>query len=139
VTDEYQTYHFWNMKKSELKHIIKEEISETLSEETTTLLLVKELSSLYNSVVMKSGVDDEVMDEEMENIIKKVGLTPKQKAKRGFYKFAFGEHPEFSTLTDKQLLAIKSFLEVVNKRRRFREKEMWDGIKIVKNLEHDKD
>ena len=121
------------MKKSELRQIIKEEISKVAEKEAS----VKRLTNLYSKVVMMDKVNDEVMDEEMENIIKKVGLTPKQKAKRGFYKFAFGDHPEFSTLTDKQLLAIKSFLEAVNKRKRFTEEEMWDGTKIVKNPEFD--
>jgi hypothetical protein len=33
VTDEYQTYHFWNMKKSELREIIKEEIYRIVDED----------------------------------------------------------------------------------------------------------
>jgi len=35
VTDEYQTHNFWNMKKSELRQIIKEEISKVLKNTTS--------------------------------------------------------------------------------------------------------
>lgn len=50
--DEYQTYGFWNMKHSELKQLIKEEIQKVLNEETEDI-------SLLAKTLYKGGADSQ--------------------------------------------------------------------------------
>lgn len=95
--------------------------------------LVNKASNLYNKMLFCDSLDlnDNYVDDEMEYIVKKVGHTPKQKKKKGFYKFAFGAHPEFETLTPKQLEAIIPFLKAVIKENYFTLDSEWDGKKII--------
>ena len=92
------------------------------------------VSKLYDKM-LNSGetfdIDDEAVDDVMERIIAKVGHTPEQKKKKGAYKFAFGEHPQFETLTDQQLQAIVPFLKAVIKRGEFSIWNDWDGTQIT--------
>ena len=125
------------MKKSELQQIIKEEISKVLNEANNSL--VTKASSLYEKM-LKMGwedVDDESVDDTMEEIVKKVGYTPEQKKKKGFYKFAFGAHPEFNTLSDAQLTEIIKFLTAVIKKKSFGTYDEWDGNKIQSEDDED--
>ena len=96
--------------------------------------LADAVSKLYEKM-LKTGdsfdINDEYVDDIMEEIVKKVGHTPEQKKKKGFYKFAFGAHPQFSTLTDNQLQAIIPFLKAVIKRGYFDMGDNWDGTKIT--------
>jgi len=101
--------------------------------------LAKIVSKLYEKM-LKTGksydIDDELVDDIMEKIVKKVGHTPEQKKIKGFYKFAFGDHPEFKTLTDAQLQAIAPFLKAVIKRGEFSGLDMdWDGTKIISDYD----
>ena len=48
VTDEYQTYNFWNMKKSELKNIVREEIFKILDENDGSREISDKLAKLMN-------------------------------------------------------------------------------------------
>ena len=96
--------------------------------------LAQTLSSLYGKLLKSADpfdIDDEYIDDVMERIVKQVGHTPEQKKKRGAYKFAFGGHPEFEKLTDKQLNALVPFLKAVAKNKSFSSSEDWDGKKIV--------
>lgn len=97
-------------------------------------------SKLYEKM-LNSGdtldINDEYVDGIMEEIVSKVGHTPEQKKKKGFYKFAFGAHPQFSTLTDNQLQAIIPFLKAVIKRGYFNTGDNWDGTKITSEDEYE--
>jgi hypothetical protein len=96
--------------------------------------LADKVSNLYNTMLFCGGiydVDDERVDDEMEEIVKKIGHTSKQKNKKGFYKFAFGEHPKFETLTNKQLQAIIPFLEAIIEDNFFDSQSIWDGNKLI--------
>jgi len=104
------------MKLSQLKQIIKEEIQNALKEGSS---LANKASDLYDKILRNRNIDDEAVDDAMEKIVKKVGYTPEQKEEGGAYVFAFGDHPEFKTLTDQQLLAVIEFLEKVNKKGKF--------------------
>ena len=92
------------------------------------------VSKLYDKM-LNSGetfdIDDEAVDDVMERIIAKVGHTPEQTKKKGAYKFAFGEHPQFETLTDQQLQAIVPFLKAVIKQGEFDIWNDWDGKQIT--------
>jgi hypothetical protein len=118
------------MKKSELKQFIIEEIEKVLKENIS--LLAKEASKLYTEVLNTKGtkynrnpIDDEALDDAMEGIVKKVGLTPEQKKIKSAYKFALGDHPKFETLTDQQLSAVMTFLKEVKEKGTF-ESSDWD-------------
>lgn len=95
--------------------------------------LADAVSKLYEKMLNAENIDinDEYVDDIMEEIVNKVGHTPEQKKKKGFYKFAFGAHPQFSTLTDNQLQAIIPFLKAVIKRGYFDTGDNWDGTKIT--------
>ena len=118
------------MKKSELKQLIKEEIEKVLKENNPRS--AKIASKLYDEILSIKGtrynrnpIDDEALDDAMEGIVKKVGLTPEQKKIKSAYKFALGDHPKFETLTDQQLSAVMTFLKEVKKRGTF-ETYDWD-------------
>ena len=109
------------MKRSELKQIIKEEIQKVLKENNAQL--ADKASKLYAKAIKMEdefefpAVDDNVLDDAMESLVKKAGLTPEQNKIKGAYKFTSGDnHPKFSTLTDEQLLVILKFLADVVKR-----------------------
>jgi cytochrome c1 len=104
------------MKLSQLRQIIKEEIHNTLNEGSS---LADKASDLYDKILRNSNIDDEAVDSAMEGIVRKTGYTPEQKAMKNPYVFAFGDHPEFETLTDQQLLAVIEFLEKVKKKGKF--------------------
>ncbi len=113
-------------KVSEIKNLKPNEDSSGLAEK---------VSNLYEKMLKVAratsfDIDDDAVDDTMEEIVKKVGHTDKQKKKKGYYKFAFGAHPEFETLNDKQLQAIIPFLEAVIKERYFGKFDEWDGTKI---------
>jgi hypothetical protein len=119
------------MKKSELRQIIQEEIQKTINEANNSL--VTKASTLYEKMLNTGDtfdIDDNSVDDTMEEIVKKVGHTPEQKKKKGFYKFAFGEFPEFGTLTDVQLTEVIKFLMAVIKNKSFGTYDTWDGKKI---------
>jgi len=116
------------MKLTEFKKLIREEIKKELKEASSPL--VSKLSKLYSAVVKMQLVDDEYMDEEMEKIVKKAGYTPAQKQIKSAYKFAFGSHPKFETLSDNQLKALEPFLTAVQEREYFEEGDKWTGSKI---------
>jgi len=99
--------------------------------------LAKEASDIYDDIMDMDAeyINSEAIDEEMEIIIKKVGHTPEQKKYKSKYKFAFGKHPEFETLTDKQLTKIIPFLKAVVKSKEFDIFDDWDGTKIVRDDE----
>ena len=109
------------MKRSELKQLIKEEIQKVLKENNAQL--AKEASDLYaKAIKMKDqlkhlAVDDQVLDDAMESLVKKAGLTPEQNKIEGAYQFtSVDNHPKFSTLTNEQLSVILEFLKDVVKR-----------------------
>ena len=119
------------MNKQELRSLIKEEISKVLNEANNSL--IKKASTLYEKMLNTGDtfdIDDNSVDDTMETIVKKVGHTPEQKKKKGFYKFAFGEFPRFETLTDDQLKEIIKFLTAVIKNKSFGTYDTWDGKKI---------
>ncbi len=99
---------------------------ESLSPETNQAMvnnLADKSSKLYGKLIKMEDdfddflVDDRVLDDAMERIVKKVGLTPEQEKIKGAYKFTYGDGiPEFKTLTVEQLKAILKFLEEVKKR-----------------------
>lgn len=96
--------------------------------------LQEQASKLYDKMLMCSQpfeIDDELVDEEMEKIVKSVGHTASQKKIKSWYKFAYGSHPEFQTLTDSQLEAITPFLKAVIKQKSFGTFDKWNGSKIV--------
>ena len=104
------------MKLSQLRQIIKEEIQSALNEGPS---LVDKASDLYDKILRNSNIDDEAVDGAMEKIVRKVGYTPEQEAMNNAYVFAFGDHPEFETLTDQQLSSVIEFLEKVKKKGQF--------------------
>ena len=118
------------MKKSELRQLIKEEVDKVLKENNPRL--ANAASKLYIEILNIKGtrynsnpIDDEALDDAMEGLVKKVGLTPEQKKIKGAYKFAHGDKPEFETLTDQQLSAVVTFLKEVKKRGTFEMRD-WD-------------
>lgn len=117
------------MKKSEFRALIREEIKKVINEDSTSL--VSTASTLYKKMLNISDVDDEAVDGQMETIVKKVGHTPEQKKKKGFYKFAFGQLPEFQTLTNEQLAEVIKFLQAVIKNKSFNNDDSWNGKTIV--------
>lgn len=117
------------MKKSEFRSLIREEIKKVLSEANSSS--VSTATTLYKGLLKLPDVDDEAVDGEMETIIKKIGHTPEQKKVKGFYKFAFGQLPEFQTLADNQLTAVINFLKAVAKAKSFSGDDRWDGKTIV--------
>jgi hypothetical protein len=119
------------MNKQELRYLIKEEIRKVVNEANNSL--IKKASTLYEKMLNTGDtfdIDDESVDDTMETIVKKVGYTPAQKKKKGFYKFAFGQFPEFNTLSDEQLTEIIKFLTAVLKKKSFGTYDEWDGKKI---------
>jgi hypothetical protein len=118
------------MNKQELKSLIREEVRKLINEANNSL--VKKATTLYDKMLKMEweDVDDESVDDTMETIVKKVGYTPAQKKKKGFYKFAFGQFPEFNTLSDEQLTEIIKFLTAVLKKKSFGTYDEWDGKKI---------
>jgi hypothetical protein len=116
------------MKQSEFRALIREEIKKVIRE--TSSPLASKLSKLYGAIVTMQYVDDESMDEVMEKIVKKAGYTPAQKKIKSAYKFAFGGHPEFETLSDNQLKALEPFLKAVDDRGYFDSGDKWTGSKI---------
>jgi hypothetical protein len=103
--------------------------------------LAKTASNLYEKILNTESFDfdDESIDDSMEKIVQKVGHTPKQKKIKGSYKFAFGQHPKFETLTDAQLQAVIPFLKAVLKRGYFDHFDDWDGTKITTIDDEDED
>ena len=129
------------MNKHELRQIIREEISKVLNkEEYNNSPLVQVVADLYEKMISlpnKYGdIDDEYVDYEMERLVKKVGLTPEQKKKRGaakYHLFTFGEAPEFKVLTDPQLEVLEPFLKAVVYEKFFSQGSKWLGTKIKRN------
>ena len=79
------------MKASEFKQLIREEIQKVLKEESNNSPLVQTVADLYEKMISLPNrygdIDDEAVDYEMERLVKKVGLTPEQKKKRGAAKY----------------------------------------------------
>ena len=129
------------MQKHELRQIIREEISKVLNEEeSNNSPLVQVVADLYEKMISlpnKYGdIDDEYVYYEMERLVKKVGLTPKQKKERGaakYHLFTFGNAPEFEVLTDPQLEVLEPFLKAVIKEKFFSQGSKWLGTKIKRN------
>ena len=111
------------MKATEFRKLIREEVRKALNEAPSTTLVDK-ASDLYEKILKISSIEDEVVDAAMEQLVRKVGYTPEQKAMNNAYVFAFGDFPEFETLNDKQLTAIIKFLEVVKKKGSFDRSDM---------------
>ena len=129
------------MKASEFRALIKEEVQKILKEEeSNNSTLVQTVADLYEKMISLPNrygdIDDEAVDYEMERLVKKVGLTPEQKKKRGAAKynlFTFGEAPEFEVLTDLQLKVLEPFLKDVIKEKFFSQGSKWLGTKIKRN------
>ena len=128
------------MKASEFKKLIREEIQKVLKEESNNSTLVQTVADLYDKILdlpdKYNDIEDEAIDYEMERLVKKVGLTPEQKKKRGAAKynlFTFGEAPEFEVLTDLQLKVLEPFLKAVLEDKEFSEGSKWLGTKIKHN------
>jgi hypothetical protein len=92
VTDEYQTYHFWNMKKSELRNLIREEIHKIAEADYTASYthmepfklkianISRQLLELNDEIEKKGPLSEEIVDaiESLGELISKINI---QKAK----------------------------------------------------------